>query len=399
MDADRPAAPVFDFDRVIDRRETGSLKWGRYAGTDILPLWVADMDFAAPPVVLEAIRQRLDHGVLGYSAAHPGLNDILLAYLSRQHGVEARSGDIVWLPGLVPAKSMACRCVGQPGDAVLTLTPVYPPFLIVHHDAQKRLITVPLRHDEATNGAWEIDFDALEAAVTPDTRVFLFCNPHNPVGRVYSRADVEKIADFCLRHDLLFVSDEIHCDLVLDPETTPHFSAARLEGPIRDRLIVLMAASKTYNIPGLALAWAIVPNADLRRNFRAGGGKLIPELNPLSYHATGAALAHGEPWRRQLLAYLRDNREFLAGFLAARLPEIRMALPMEATYLAWLDCRALGHENPHAFFEKAGVGLSNGVDFAAPGWLRLNFGCPRSTLAEALNRMERAVREAFPLPR
>jgi len=381
----------FDFDTVIERRGTGSLKWLRYEGTDILPLWVADMDFAAPPVVLDAIRARLDHGVLGYSKPHPGLNDTVLAYLARAHGIEAAAEWIEWLPGLVPAKSMACRAVGASGDSVLTLTPVYPPFLAVHADAQKRLITVPLAQDAANGGDWRIDFDALEAAVRPDTKVFLFCNPHNPVGRVYSRADVERVAGFCLRHDLLFVSDEIHCDLVLDAAQTPHFSAARLDGPIRDRLIVLMAASKTYNIPGMALAWALVPDAALRRQFRAGGGKLIPELNPLSYHATQAALRDGEPWRQEMLAYLRGNRDFLAGFVEQRLPQLKLSLPLEATYLAWLDCRGLAVDHPHVFYEKAGVGLSDGRDFAGGGWLRLNFGCPRATLEEALHRMERAV--------
>ncbi len=380
-----------NFDTVIDRRRTGSLKWGRYEGRDILPLWVADMDFAAPDCVLDAIRARLDHGVLGYSAPHPGVNDSVLAYLARAHGIDDATPDwIHWLPGLVPAKSMACRAVGQPGEGVLIQTPVYPPFFHVHKDAGKRLVRVPLASDSATNGGWAIDFDALEAAVTPDTRVFLFCNPHNPVGRAWGQADVERIADFCLRHDLLLVSDEIHCDLILDPAVT-HYSAARLQGPIRDRLIVLMAASKTYNLPGLALAWALIPDAGLRLQFRAAGGKLIPELNPLSYHATQAALDHGEPWRQELLAYLRGNRDYLRAFLQERLPAIKMADPLEATYLAWLDPRELGIERPQPFFEAAGVALSEGADFGAPGFLRLNFGCPRSTLEQALARMEQAL--------
>ena len=382
------------FDSIIDRRGTDSLKWARYLGTDVLPLWVADTDFAAPPCVLDAIRRRLDHGILGYSIPPPRLNEVVVEYLVRSHHVEATPPEIVWLPGLVPAKSMACRCVGAPGDAVLTLIPIYPPFLNVHKDAGKRLITVPLASDELTNGGWRIDFDRLDAAVTPDTRVFLFCNPHNPVGRVWSQADVERLAAFCVRHELLLVSDEVHCDLILEPERTPHFSAARLTGPIRDRLIVLMAASKTYNIPGLAMAWALVPNATLRRQFRAAGGKLIPELNPLSYAATAAALEHGEPWRRELIAYLRGNRDYLEQFAAGNLSPLKLATPIEATYLAWLDCRPLGVGDPHPFFERGGVGLSNGVDFAAPGWLRLNFGCPRPTLNEAVSRMAKAIRMA-----
>jgi cystathionine beta-lyase len=357
------------------------------------------MDFAAPPCVLEAIGGRLDHGVLGYSVPHPGLNECVIEYLARQHQVAAEASWIQWLPGLVPAKSMACRCVGQPGEAVITLTPVYPPFLVVHRDAQKRLIKVELARDDSSNGGWRIDFAALEAAVTPDTRVMLFCNPHNPVGRVYTREDVERVAEFSLRHDLLLVSDEIHCDLVLEAKRTPHFSAARLDGPIRDRLIVLMAASKTYNLPGLALAWALIPNPVLRRQFRAAGGKLIPELNPLSYHATEAALRHGEPWRQDLLAHLRSNRGLLERFFAERAPVLKLARPLEATYLAWIDARGLGVANPQAFFESACVGLSDGADFAAPGFVRLNFGCPAPTLEEALRRIERAAGTAtVPLP-
>lgn len=381
----------FDFDTVIDRRGTGSLKWNRYAGTDILPLWVADMDFPSPPCVLEAIRRRVDHGILGYSHAHAGAIEAVLAYLARRHQVEVPAEWIHWLPGLVPAKSMACRAVGQPGEAVLIQTPVYPPFFVVHKDAQKRLLTAPLVRDESTNGGWAIDWEALEATVTPDTKVFLFCNPHNPVGRVWSQAEVERVAEFCLRHKLLLVSDEIHCDLVYDEATTPFYSAARLAGPIRDQLIVLMAASKTYNIPGMGLAWSVVPNATLRRQFRAAGGKLIPELNPLSFHATEAALRDGEPWRQELLAYLRGNRDFVYQFVQQHLPGLKMAWPLEATYLAWLDARGLGVDRPQPFFETAGVGLSEGADFGAPGFLRLNFGCPRATLEEALSRMARAV--------
>ncbi|TLD68698.1 putative C-S lyase [Phragmitibacter flavus] len=379
-----------NFDTVIDRRNTGTLKWGRYENRDILPLWVADMDFAAPDVVLDAIRARLDHGVLGYSAPHPGINESILAYLKRDHQIDAESESIHWLPGLVPAKSMACRAVGQPGEGVIIQTPVYPPFFQVHKDAEMRLIRVPLGRNDATNGSWAIDFDALEASVTPDTRVFLFCNPHNPVGRAWSEQDVRRIADFCLRHHLLLVSDEIHCDLILDP-TIRHFSAARLEGPIRKNLIVLMAASKTYNLPGLSLAFALIPDASLRIKFKAAGGKLIPELNPLSYHATQAAFDHAEPWRQDLLSYLRANRDYLQSYLAEHIPQIKMALPLEATYLAWLDPRELAIERPQPFFEAAGVGLSEGADFGAPGFLRLNFGCPRSTLEEALNRMKNAL--------
>ncbi len=382
---------AYDFETVIDRRNTGSLKWARYAGTDILPLWVADMDFASPPEVIEALHRRVDHGVFGYSRPHAGLVEAALEYMDRAHGAKVEASWIHWMPGLVPALSMACGAVGEPGASVLTLTPIYPPFLMVADDTQRRTISVPLASNQETNGEWRIDFDALEAAVTPETKVFLFCNPHNPVGRAYTRAEVQGVVDFCLRHDLVLVSGEIHCDLVLDPDKTPHISLATFEGPIRDRMIVQLAASKTYNIAGLANAWCVIPNAKLRTAFIRAGGKFIPEISPLSFHATEAAYRHGEPWRQELLATLRGHRDFLADAVRTRLPGIKMAEPHEATYLAWLDCRDLGVENPGALFEKHGVGLSNGADFAAPGFLRLNFGCPRATLAEALDRMERAV--------
>ena len=379
-----------EFDSIIDRRDTGSLKWERYAGRDVLPMWVADMDFAVPDCVLEAVRARLDHGILGYSVAHQGVREAITDYLKDEHGVAADRGWLVFTPGMVPAKSQAVLVAGAPGDALMVCTPAYPPFLNLHRATQRELITVPLREMSGSPLRYTLDFDAMEAAVTERTKVFFLCNPHNPVGRVFTAQEVQRVAEFCLAHDLLLVSDEIHCDLLLEPETTPHYTALRVPGGIQERLIVLMAASKTCNIPGLSTAFAVIPDATLRRRFMAAKNTFIAEVNPLGYHATEAAYRFSRPWRQRLQAYLRGNRDRLASFLAEQAPQVRMP-QMEATYLAWLDVRALNLENPQAHFEKHGLGFSPGADFGGPGHVRLNFGCPRSTLDEALRRFASAL--------
>lgn len=379
------------FDSIIDRSGTGSLKWDRYAGRDILPLWVADTDFMSPPAVRDALQRRVQHGVFGYTHPTKELNDTVCAYLRREHAVEVDSQWIVWLPGCVPALSMACASRGEPGDRVLTCTPVYPPFLHVHRDSRRELDLVPLLPD--SEGYYRLDWKGLESAVTPRTRVFLFCNPQNPTGRVFTADEVERVADFCQRHQLVLCSDEIHCDLILEPSRR-HYSVLRLPPAQQPPVIALMAASKTYNIAGLACAVAIVPNSELRRKFLRSAGKLLPEISPLSFVATEAAYRDGDSWRQELLEYLRQNRDVIASFLAEHVPQVSMT-PLEATYLAWLDVRALDLDNPHAFFEQHGLGFSNGVDFGAPGFLRMNFGCRRSLLHEALQRFQRAVAAAM----
>ncbi len=376
------------FDRPVERRGTGSLKWSRYEGRDVLPMWVADMDFVSPEPVLESIRRRLDHGVLGYSVATAEAVEAVLGYLQSVHGVDAEPGWLVWLPGMVPALAMAALIAGERGDAVMTCTPVYPPFLKVHRDAGRELVTVPLQPGD--DGRYRFDFEAMERAVTPSVKLFLLCSPHNPVGRVWSRGELEQLVDFCERHDLLLCSDEIHCDLLLEPEEAMHCTALRLDDRLRKRLIVLMAASKTYNVAGLGLSFAVIPDAALRRRFQAAKNTLVAETSPLSFAATAAAYRHCEAWRQALCRYLRGNRDRLADFLAERFPQV--VLPrIEATYLAWLDVRALGYEHPAAHFESRGLALNNGADFGAPGFVRLNFGCPRVTLEEGLGRFAAAV--------
>lgn len=382
-------APAFDFDRPIDRRSLPSEKWGRYAGRDVLPLWVADMDFAAPPAVIEALHRRIDHGVFGYTDAWPSLVEAVVDGLQRDHGWAIQPDWLVWLPGVVAGFNLACAIAGEPGDGVLTATPVYPPFLTAPANTGRVLQRVEL---VLRAGRWQWDWEALEAACTPSTRLLLLCSPHNPVGRVFDEAELRRLADFAARRDLLVCSDEIHCGLVLDP-ARPHRPLAALDEATARRTITLMAPSKTWNIPALYCAFAVIPDAALRRRYRHAMRGIVPHVNVLGMVAAEAAYRDGDGWRQALLAYLRGNRERVVAAVES-LPGLAMTVP-EATYLAWIDCRAMmaarGVDNPTAFFEAAGVGLSDGAVFGAPGFLRLNFGCPRATLDEALARMARAL--------
>lgn len=374
-----------DFDAFIDRKDTGSLKWDRYAGRDILPLWVADMDFASPPAVVTALRERVEHGVFGYTIPYDEVISAVTNYLQNRHGLTVDPAWLVWVPGLVPALNLACRATGDDGSGVMIHTPVYPPFLSAPEFSGRRRISVPLI---CRDGRWVIDFEEMERAVTPDTKLLILCHPHNPVGRVWRRPELEQLLDFCERHDLTLVSDEIHCDLILDD--VEHVPALALGERAARRVIALYSPSKTYNLPGLCCSYAIIPDPALRAAFKRVARGIITEVNAFGYAGCAAAYQHGEPWRQDLITYLRGNRDLVQEFVRAHLPGVIMH-PMEATYLAWLDVRGLGIDTPGKFFEDAGVGLSNGVDFGAPGFMRLNFGCPRSRLQDGLDRMARAI--------
>jgi len=380
----------FNFSTVPERRNTGSLKWDKYRGRDILPLWVADMDFLSPPTVMEALRARVDHGVYGYTVPTDEAVQAVLDYLKTRHDYTAKAEWIVWSHGLVPALNIACRAFAAPGEAIITCTPVYPPFLSAPVNMERRLIAVPLK---LAGERWDFDWPALEAAITPDTRVFSLCSPHNPVGRAWTPGELRQVADFCTRHNLVLMSDEIHCDLVLDePATGRHTVTATLGAEIEARTVTQMAPSKTYNVPGLSCAFSIIPDAKLRAAFQRAATGLVTEINAFGYAGLIAAYKHGEPWRQELLAYLRGNRDYAYDFIRKNIPALKL-VPMTATYLAWMDARGLNVKNAGKFFEDGGVGLSDGHFFgdAGRGYLRLNFGCPRATLEEALRRMAAAV--------
>ena len=382
---------TFDFDTTIERRGSDSIKWARYAGRDVLPLWVADMDFAVPPAVQDALRRRIDHGVFGYAEPWPALIKAVQDHLQRHYGWRIEPSWLVWIPGVVAALNVACRAVGEIGDGVFTSTPVYPPFLFSPELSARRLITAPLVRAAQR---WEFDFAAVDQKLD-QARLWLLCHPHNPVGRAWEADELHEIARLAQKHDLVVCSDEIHCGLMLD-EKRHHQPFAALSEDAAQRSITLMAPSKTFNLPGLYCAFAVIPNAALRKNFLRVMDGIMPHANIMGLVATESAYRDCDDWRLALIDYLRGNARLVEDAVA-QMPGLKMT-PVEATYLAWIDCRELCDthhiENAQRFFEAAGVGLSSGADFGLAGdyskFVRLNFGCPRSTLEEALRRMASA---------
>ncbi len=382
---------TIDFDTMIDRRGTDSAKWNNY-GEDVLPLWVADMDFRSPEPVIAALRERAEQGLFGYQSDSPELRALLQARMADRYGWQIEQSALHFVPGIVSALNVLTKAIGKRGDAVLVQTPVYPPFLSAPANSERVLQTADLRAVESgTNLRYEIDFEAFEAAITPQTRLFILCNPHNPLGRVYTRAEQEKLAEICLRHDLIICSDEIHSDLILEGKHTP---IASLSPEIEARTITLIAPSKTFNVPGLGCGIAIIPNDELGERFEKAGHGIVPGVNIMGYTGAVAAYRDGQPWLDELLPYLREMRDVVDDFVAERLPGVRVTQP-EGTYLAWLDFNGLRlPTSPYDFFLKeAKVALTDGAAFgkAGEGFARLNFGCCRDNLKEALERMADAV--------
>jgi cystathionine beta-lyase len=377
---------AFDCEMEIDRRQSDSLKWQRYRGTDIVPMWVADMDYASPVEVIRALKKRAEHGVFGYCLPSEEFGQLVVERLRVRYGWQIEPQWIVWMPGLVPGLNVFCRAVGKDGDRIMTMTPVYPPFLSAPVNVGRKLQAIPL---QCGDDGWNIDFLALEAAVGPDTRALMLCHPHNPVSRIWRRQELLDLATFCERHDLLVCSDEIHCELLLD-EHLAHIPFASLSEQASHRTVTLMSPSKTFNLAGLGCAYAIIEDETLRRKFHRAMAGLVPYANIMGYVAMEAAYRHGEEWHQGLLCCLRKNRDMIEAWVR-QMPGIRMHR-IEATYLAFLDLTAFGLPDPVAFLEKeAAVGLSDGADFGAPGFVRLNFGCPPLVLQNALNRMGRAL--------
>lgn len=382
---------TYNFDEIIDRRSSDSSKWLKY-GKDVLPLWVADMDFRSPEPVRRALRERIEHGVYGYGIEMPAFNETITARLQRLYGWSVSPEALVLLPGVIAGFNLASRMVADPGDGVLLQLPLYPPILRVPGNVGLRGDTVQLLR--RPDGGYDIDFDALERAITPRTKVFILCNPHNPVGRVFRRDELTRMADICLRHNLTICADEIHGDLIYQGHQ--HTPIASLAPEIAERTITLMAPSKTFNLPGLKCAYAIIPNAELRAQFQAARLDLVPQsVNILGYVATLAAYRDGQPWLDELLRYLEANRDTVVGYVKQHWPGVTMGTP-EGTYLAWLDCRQAGipGHDPYTFFlDKASVALNDGATFGTGGhgFVRLNFGCPRALLLQALERMQKAL--------
>jgi cystathionine beta-lyase len=380
---------IYNFDELPDRKRTESFKWCHY-DPDVLPMWVADMDFVSPEPVVRALQERVAHGVFGYPEDLPGLRDVIVARMETLYGWQIKPDDLVFIPGVVTGLNMAAQALVQAGDGLLVQPPVYMPFLSTARNAgglpQEAMLT------SRPDGFYSVDWDAFEATITEQTRLFLLCNPHNPVGRVFTRQELECMADICLRHKVVICSDEIHCDLVFSGHR--HIPIASLSPEIAQNTITLMAPSKTFNIAGLGCSIAIIPNPDLRKRFQKAGKGLVHFVNLFGLVAGKAAYEYGQEWLDQVLVYLQGNRDFLHWFVNEHLPGVKMFCP-EGTYLAWLDCRETGIQGkPCEFFmEKARVAVNDGEAFGrgGEGFVRLNFGCPRPMLVESLERMKCAL--------
>ncbi|MCH8518129.1 MAG: PatB family C-S lyase [Cyclobacteriaceae bacterium] len=397
---------TYDFDTIIDRRGTDCVKYDIFDSPDLLSLWVADMDFAAPPAVVEALTERLQHPIFGYTMDMPRLREAICERLARLYNWQVTPDEIVFLPGVVAALHASMRAVSEPGDNVLIHTPIYPPFLASPEKNRLHSNTVPLM-PVVTDGIlrYEIDFDAFEAAINDGTKLFALCSPHNPTGRIWTPDELRRMAEICIAHDVVICSDEIHADLVFEP----HTPMATLSPEIAQNTITLMAPSKTYNIPSLGFSFAVIQNADLRARCVAAEGFVVPHVGVLGYTAALGAYTGGDEWLAQVIDYLRENRDLTTRTITEHMPQIIPTHP-EGTYLTWLDCRALPALNGDAdaagseflkwiepfFLKQANVALNNGLLFGEDGvgFARLNFALPRSQLREALERMRRALEAA-----
>ncbi|QCP59898.1 MalY/PatB family protein [Pantoea sp. SO10] len=374
---------AFDFNQWIDRRHSDSLKWHKYGDRDVLPLWVADSDFRSPPSVIEAIKQRAEHGVFGYGATPTGLIDIILSRLAQRYNWQIEPDWIVLLPGVVCGLNLSVRAFTESGESTVSPTPIYPPFRGAAKLADRAQVNLPLRLQD---DRWVMNLD--NSAMQGNERLLMLCNPQNPGGTVYRRDELEAQLAFAQQHDLIVCSDEIHCDLLLSPGAQ-HIPFAALSEDAAQRSITLLSPSKTFNIAGLGASLAIIPNPELRARFKRVREGIVPGVDILALVAAEAAWRDGDAWLAAQLDYLRANRDWLVAQVNA-LPELQMAAP-EATYLGWIDASRLDVANPMAYFEQHGLGFSPGHDFGDDNFVRFNFGCTRATLEQAVTRLQKAV--------
>jgi cystathionine beta-lyase len=387
------------FDTALDRRHSDSTKWNFY-DEEVTPMWVADMDFLSPQAMVDALHTRIDHGVFGYAKEPAHLRELICDRMQSLYHWHVTPEQILLIPGLVSGLNVVARSSGERGSGILVNPPIYPPFLSAPINQERELHQAPLAQTQRydTRGRsflyYELDFDALTAAVQPHTRMFMFCNPHNPVGRAYTLAELEQLADFCLRHELAICSDEIHSDLLL--RSTKHIPIAAINAQLAERSITLLAPSKSFNMPGLGCSFAIIPNSEVRRRVQAAAMGIVPHVNLLGLVAAAAAYEHGGEWLRELKKYLTSNRDLVFDFFKSNLPGVEMTLP-EATYLVWLDFRAYGIDDPFQFFlDHAKVALGSGTSFGKPGkgYVRLNFGTTKAILQQGLEKMVEAVKQS-----
>jgi len=387
----------YNFDEIIDRRNTDAIKVERcktlFGTEDVLPLWVADMDFRTPDFIISAIQKRLEHPILGYTKSPKNFYSSTINWITSHHNWNIERDWVDFLPGIVPGLSFAVQSLTVPGDEIIVQPPVYYPFFHVIEKNNRVLIQNPLKEED---GKFVMDLDDLEKKFSTKTKLFILCNPHNPGGRVWTKEELQQFAAICEKHQVTIISDEIHADMVL-PGNTRHTPFATVSEWAKNNTVTFMAPSKVFNMPGLISSVYIIPNAELRNRFaRFLEASEMNNGNMFAYMAAVAAYENGEEWRKQMLDYVKANVDYIADFLKNNIPQIKPMIP-EASFLVWLDCKDLGMETDelHKFFSlKAGLGLNKGTIFGTGGeyHLRLNVACSKKVLEKAMKQLKEAVR-------
>ena len=372
------------FDKEIDRRETHCEKWDKYKDMDVIPAWVADMDFRSPIPVIDALKRRVEHGIFGYTSMDHETIESVIDFIKRHHNWEIKKEWIVWINGVIPGINLACKMIGNDSE-VITTTPIYPHFVTAAKNTNKILTQVPMKN---INNRWSLDFEEFESKISPACKLFLLCNPYNPGGTVFTKNELEKFCEICTKYDLIICSDEIHADLVINPQAK-HIPIASLDDDYAQNIITLMAPSKTFNIAGLQSSFAIIPNKKIRLAFKKELRGMGENINLLAISATKAAYKDSDEWLSKLKKYLLENFKLVEEFIDKN-RDLKM-LSSDATFLAWIDCQALHVANPYELFLKYGVGLNDGKRFGDKNFVRLNFATTRKNLEEILRRMQKAI--------
>jgi cystathionine beta-lyase len=374
----------YDFDSIIDRIETRSTKWLKFDDPNILPMWVADMDFECPPEVTKAIKKRVDQGIFGYTERPVELTSLLQKRLVDKSGWEIDPAWVTWMPGVVVGLNVACRTALSPGDMVMTPSPIYRPFVYASDNMNRGRLNTDLKNVE---GRLELDYESIDQLMSEEIKMFFFCNPHNPGGTVFNQEEIKKLVDICEKNQTIICADEIHSDLIFEPGRK-HLHLAQTNEYALNNSITLLSPTKTFNMQGLPCGAAIIPNPELRQEFRRNMRGIAAHIGVFAYTAAEAAYKYGEPWYQELMDYLGENRKLLKEEIS-KIEGLSLYGP-EATYLAWIDCSKTGLDDPSDFFINAGVGVHRGEWFGDSQFVRLNFGCPRSRLEEALSRIKKA---------
>jgi len=375
----------YNFDQIISRKETHSTKWLKFSDAEVIPMWIADMDFLCPPEITKPMTQRIDEGIFGYTDTPQSLTDTFIEKTKQNTGWQIENDWVVWVPGGVVGLNIACKTVLAPGDMAMVPSPIYAPFSEAPENMERGFVKTYLND---CDGRLTFDFDAIRTLLTEDTKLLFLCNPHNPGGSVFTKEELSEISSICEERGIIVCSDEIHSDLVLE-KGLQHIPFASLNNHNKENSITILGPCKTYNLAGFPIAAAVIPNPELREDFIRNTKGIVAHIDNLAFVAAEKAYSDADEWHAELIQYLQINKNLLLERIN-KIEGLSLTGP-EAGFLAWIDCRNAGFETPADFFiQEAKVGVHDGAWFGDKNYVRLNFGCPRSVLEEALNRIEKA---------